>query len=75
MSFTVSEIQVTGSSVYNAGDLAQIMRAHEGRVNTLGEVYGLAEKLAEKYRADGYAFTKVTVPGQYVGDRSLKIEV
>ena len=75
MSFTVSEIQVTGSSVYNAGDLAQILRAHEGRVNTLGEVYGLAEKLAEKYRADGYAFTKVTVPGQYVGDRSLKIEV
>ncbi|MBF0561581.1 MAG: hypothetical protein HQL37_06070 [Alphaproteobacteria bacterium] len=71
----VSSIDVQGSTVYSAADFAQLLQPHLGRVNTLVELYALADAIVAKYQADGYAFTKVRVPGQYVGDGKLELQI
>jgi hemolysin activation/secretion protein len=73
--FSISRIDVTGSTVYTSEDLAPLLQDHLGRPNTLAELYALAAAVAAKYRADGYPFTTVRVPGQHLVDGRLELRV
>jgi hemolysin activation/secretion protein len=73
--FSISRIEVSGATVYTSEDLAPLLKDHLGRPNTLAELYALATAVAAKYRADGYPFTTVRVPGQHLVDGRLKLQV
>ena len=75
LTFPIATIDVVGSTVFTPGDFAPLLQGHLGRPNTLADLYSLADAIAEKYRAAGYPFTQVQVPGQHLVDGRLIIQV
>lgn len=75
MVFPISHIEITGATVFKPADFAPLLKDHLNRPNTLADIYALADAIAAKYRAAGYPFTKVRVPGQHLVDGRLKLHV
>lgn len=75
MAFSVSRIEVAGSSVYGAESFAPLLQQHLGRANTLAELRDLAARIEAKYQQDGYPFTAVRLPGQQIVDGLVTLQV
>jgi hemolysin activation/secretion protein len=75
MAFQISTIQVEGSTVFRPDDFTALTQSHVGRPNTLAEIYELSDAIAEKYRAAGFPFTQVRVPGQRLTGGRLLVRV
>ncbi len=73
----IRRVQVVGSTVYGADDLAPLYRDLIGRPATLQEVYDLAMRITAKYGADGYVLSRAIVPVQELepSGASVRVEV
>lgn len=68
--FRLDGLQVDGSTVYSASELASSYQELLGREVSLSEIYQLANRLTARYRNDGYILSKVIVPAQ-VAERGV----
>ena len=75
MVFAVSRIDVEGSTVFDNATFEPLIAPYAGRRNTLAELRALAARIAEEYRAQGYPFTRVTLPGQQIVDGRVRLQV
>ena len=75
MAFEVFSIVIEGSTVFQPDDFKPLTQGHIDRQNTLAEIYGLSDAIAAKYRAAGFPFTQVRVPGQRLVKGRLVVRV
>jgi hemolysin activation/secretion protein len=73
--FAVNTIQVVGSTVFSAEELAALVAPLEGRTVTLGELQELANALQQQYLEAGYITTQVRIPEQALTDGVVTLEV
>jgi hemolysin activation/secretion protein len=64
--FVVAQIVVEGSTVYPAGRLRTLYAGLLGRTVSLADIYGVAEAITARYRADGYILSRAVVPAQHI---------
>ncbi len=71
----VTQIQIQGSTVFSAADLAELVAPYENRTLTFGELQALAQLLNQRYLEAGYITTQVRIPEQVITDGIVVIEV
>ncbi|MEO0536001.1 MAG: ShlB/FhaC/HecB family hemolysin secretion/activation protein [Cyanobacteria bacterium P01_A01_bin.123] len=71
----VTQIQVVGSTVFSAADLADLVAPLENRTTTLAELQTLADAINQRYLDAGYITTQVRIPEQTLTDGIVTIEV
>ncbi len=73
----VRRIQIVGSTVYSAEELAPLYQDLLGQRVPLQAVYDLAQRITAKYGADGYVLSRAIVPPQELspGGAAVRIEV
>ncbi|MFK0207191.1 ShlB/FhaC/HecB family hemolysin secretion/activation protein [Agrobacterium sp. NPDC090283] len=64
VSLVVTRINVEGSTVYSAQQLAAFTSGLTGKRISLQEVYDVASRLTGKYGGDGYVFSRAIIPPQ-----------
>lgn len=75
LAFPVGQIRASGSTVYSEAQLAPLLQRYENRSDTLADLYALGRAIAAKYRADGYPYTTVVVPGQHLSNGRVEIRI
>ena len=75
LAFPVSQIRVTGSTVYSEEQLAPLVRPYENRPSTLTDLNALGNAIAAKYRSDGYLYASAVVPGQRLNNGRVEVQV
>ena len=60
----VQDVKVTGSTVYDKKQLAELYAGMVGQRVSLAAVYALAQKITSKYGNDGYVLSRAIVPPQ-----------
>jgi hemolysin activation/secretion protein len=71
----VTEIEVTGSTVFTPEELQAITQPLEGRSVTLQELKEAAQSITRKYLERGYLTSRAIVPEQEIKDGIVKIRV
>jgi hemolysin activation/secretion protein len=64
----VRSVRIAGATVYSAAELSRFSRGVSGRSVPLTGIYGLVERIEEKYRADGFILARVQVRGEGLKD-------
>jgi hemolysin activation/secretion protein len=75
LSFTISDIQVTGVTVYPAGTFAPLIKPLVGKSVHLSDIVKVADAIEAQYRGDGFILTRAYVPAQSVGNGVFRIAV
>jgi len=75
ISFTLRDIEVTGSSVYTTKQLRDSAAEVMGQDITLARLFDITKAIADRYQADGYIETKVLVPAQTIIDGKVRVEI
>jgi hemolysin activation/secretion protein len=75
LSFKIKDIKVTGATVYKPGAFRPLIAPLIGKSVHLSDVIHAAERIEEKYRADGYILTRAYVPAQSVSNGIFTIAV
>lgn len=75
VTFTLSGIEVEGSTVYDAQQLSSFFADKIGTTVSLSDVFTVAAAMEAAYRADGYFLTRVVVPAQRIEGGSVKLLV
>lgn len=75
VSFKVVRIQITGNTVFEAYDLAEIFASLEGRKIQLDELRQAADRLETAYRKRGYILTRVFIPPQELKDDVIEVRI
>jgi len=73
--FTLSALQVTGSTVYKESDFLPLYQDQLGKDITVAELYKIADAITAKYRNDGYILSRAYVPPQTIKDGIAQIAV
>jgi len=73
--FTVTNIQVVGSSIFEDATLAAIVAPYENRELTLAELQQAADAITQRYLNEGYITSRAIVSPQTVADGIVQIEV
>lgn len=73
--FSVASIKVTGATYFPADEVDAIFTPLEGRKIVLQDLRDAAEKLEDKYRAEGFFLTRVFVAPQKVENGELQVQV
>lgn len=73
--FTVTDIQVVGSSIFEEATLAAIVAPYENREITLAELQQAADAITQLYLNEGYITSRAIVSPQTVADGIVQIEV
>lgn len=71
--FTLRAIEFEGIGVYSESEIRDVYAHKLGTEVTLAEVYGIASRLTNKYRNDGYILTQVIVPPQTIDGGAVKL--
>jgi hemolysin activation/secretion protein len=66
--FILTELTVSGVTVYDEATLRSFWRDDVGHEVTLAEIYHIADALTARYRNDGYILSQVVVPAQRIRD-------
>lgn len=74
VSLTINTVELADVSVYKTEDLAPLWQGELGHPITLDQVYGIADRLTQRYRDDGYVLARAYIPQQEIGD-TVKIAV
>jgi hemolysin activation/secretion protein len=69
--FVLSNVIVEGAPVYTREDLRSAYEPLLGQEMSLGDVYGIAGIISQKYARDGYIQSRAIVPAQTVSDGSV----
>lgn len=75
VSFTLSDIVITGVSVYGERDFDELWRLHVGKEVSLDELSEIAASITVRYRSDGFVLSRAIVPVQDVTDGRVTIQV
>jgi len=75
LSFELKDITLSGVSAYRAEDFRPLIEPVVGRTIHLSDLIGVAEKIEEKYRTDGYILSRAYVPTQNVTNGIFQIAV
>lgn len=73
--FTVTDIQVVGSNIFEDATLAAIVAPYENREITLAELQQAADAITQLYLNEGYITSRAIVSPQTVADGIVQIEV
>jgi hemolysin activation/secretion protein len=73
--FQVKSIRVTGSSVFAAARLEELVREFAGRELGLAELQEAAARITRFYRENGYPVARAYLPAQDVRDGTVEIAV
>jgi hemolysin activation/secretion protein len=73
--FVLSGVDIVGSTVYDAAELAKLYEPLLARRISLVEIEELLAAITRKYHADGYVLSRAVAPPQQVALGILKIQV
>ena len=73
--FQVRSLRVTGQTVYSEAELVAITEFRPGSDLTLAELRGMASKIADHYRRNGYFVAQAYLPAQDIKDGAVTIVV
>jgi hemolysin activation/secretion protein len=71
----VNSLQVTGAQVYPAAELVALTGFKPGSELTLADLRGMAAKITERYRSDGYFVAQAYLPAQDILNGAVTIAV
>ena len=71
----VDHIVVSGNTVLPQATIDEFAAENAGQSLTLAEIYEIADRLTDLYRARGYGVASATIPAQRVEDGTLRIAV
>ena len=75
VNLVLKAVNIEGLKAYKAEEIAPLYQAMLGKKVTLAEVWGIATKITQKYRGDGYFLSRAFLPAQEVGDGVIRIRV
>lgn len=73
--FVLNSLEVEGVSAYDQSTLNSVYGGKIGQEICLDELYGIANRLTNKYRNDGYILTQVIVPPQTIDGGNARLRV
>ncbi len=73
--FSISSVRVTGATYFPAAEVDALFASLLGRKIVLQDLRDAAQKLEDRYRAEGFFLTRVFVPPQKVKDGVLEVQV
>ncbi len=71
----ISAVEISGSTVYSADDLASLYQGLVGHEWSLQTVYDLAQRITAKYGNDGYVLSRAIVPPQQLNPKGAVIRI
>jgi len=71
----VSRFEITGNTRFDDATLHALVADGEGRTLTLGEIYGLAQRITDHYHQRGYLLAQAIIPAQSVDQGTVRIEI
>ncbi len=75
VSFRVTDIQVVGSSLFDAATLDEIVAPYENRQTTLAELQQLADAITQRYLNEGYITSRAVVSTQTIVAGVVEIQI
>lgn len=75
VTLTLTELQITGNSVYDVETLSPLWRDLLNRPVTLADLYGVRDAITNKYRNAGYVLSQAIVPAQRIRNGVVRLEV
>lgn len=73
--FQLTGVQLSGATIYDEAALADAWQAQLGGEIDLIELFAIAARIQQRYRDDGYLFTRVIVPAQRIEGGRARLEV
>ena len=73
--FSISSVRVAGATYFPAAEVNALFASLLGRKIVLQDLRDAAQKLEDRYRAEGFFLTRVFVPPQKVKDGVLEVQV
>lgn len=73
--FTVKKIVVKGSSVFEDGDLYELLKTGIGKKKSLTDLQNISIAITNRYREKGYVFSLAYVPQQRMKNNIITIQV
>ena len=71
----ITAVEISGSTVYSADDLASLYAGMIGHEWSLQTVYDLAQRITAKYGNDGYVLSRAVVPPQQLNPQGAVIRI
>jgi len=75
ITFTLDTIRLEGVTAYTEEELGNIWGGDRGQVISLARLYEIANKITERYRADGYVLAQAHIPAQEIDSGIARINV
>lgn len=75
VSLELDTLQMSGVTVYTAADLEPLYASQLGTTISLADLYAIANRIAMKYRNDGYVLAQVIVPPQTIENGTARLQV
>ena len=72
---TVNSLRVTGARVYSEAELIALTGFQAGSELSLADLRGMAQKITERYRSNGYIVAQAYVPAQEITEGAVTISV
>ena len=72
---TVNSLRVTGARVYSEAELIALTGFQSGNELSLADLRGMAQKITERYRSNGYIVAQAYVPAQEITQGAVTISV
>lgn len=73
--FVLRGVELSGGTLYADADLAPLWSEALDAEIDLAEVFALAARIQNRYRDDGYLFTRVVVPAQRIDGGRVRFEI
>jgi hemolysin activation/secretion protein len=73
--FVLQQVQVEGAMVYAPADLAGTYQDLIGKEVSLVDVFGIAQRITQRYRSDGYIISRAVVPAQRIESGTVRVQV
>jgi hemolysin activation/secretion protein len=75
ISLFITGIQIVGSIVYSADELASLYQGLVGHEWSLKSIYDLAQRITAKYGSDGYVLSRAVVPPQQLNPKGAVVRI
>ncbi len=73
--FKLSNLVVSGVTVYRKGELLQHYKSYLGKYISLSDLQVIADAITEHYRSQGYILSRAVVPVQQITEGKIYIQV
>lgn len=71
----VTSIRIEGNTLLPPSELDPLVRGLQGRTVTLGELQQAAQRIADRYHAQGYPLANAYIPAQTLRDGVVRLQV